>query len=64
MSQMMSMWFLSSAVGSALNAQFVGLYTANNEVTYFAAFGGVAVLLGILLVFLARPVHKMMQGVN
>jgi len=64
MSQMMSMWFLSSAVGSALNAQFVGLYTANNEVTYFAAFGGVAVLLGILLVFLARPVHKLMQGVN
>jgi POT family proton-dependent oligopeptide transporter len=64
MSQMMSMWFLSSAAGSALNAQFVGLYTDKNEIVYFATFGGAAVLLGILLVFIAKPVHKLMAGVN
>ena len=51
-SQMMSMWFLSSAVGSALNAQLVTLYSAKNEVGYFFWFGSGTIVLGIVLVFL------------
>ena len=63
-SQMMSMWFLSSAVGSALNAQLVTLYNAKNEVSYFFWFGLGSVILGVVLVFLSRYIHRLMQGVN
>lgn len=63
-SQMMSMWFLSSAVGSALNAQLVTLYSAKNEVGYFFWFGSGTIVLGIVLVFLSRYIHRLMQGIN
>jgi len=63
-SQMMSMWFLASAVGSALNAQFVGLYTPKTEVTYFMGFGGAAVILGILMLFMVKIVKRLMDGVQ
>lgn len=63
-SQMMSMWFLSSAVGSALNAQLVTLYSAKNEVGYFFWFGSGTIVLGIVLVFLSHYIHRLMQGIN
>lgn len=63
-SQMMSMWFLSSAVGSALNAQLVTLYNAKSEVAYFSYFGLGSVVLGIVLVFLSKRIQGLMQGVE
>lgn len=63
-SQMMSMWFLTSAVGSALNAQLVTLYNAKNEVAYFFYFGLGSVLLGVILVFISKRIQALMQGVQ
>jgi POT family proton-dependent oligopeptide transporter len=63
-SQMMSMWFLASAAGSALNAQIVTLYTAKSEVAYFSWFGIATVALGVVLVFIAPRIHKLMVGVD
>ncbi|MBM7616872.1 POT family proton-dependent oligopeptide transporter [Weissella uvarum] len=64
MSQMMSMWFLSSSAGSALNAQLVRLYNPANEVAYFAIFGICSVLLGVVLVLLVPKINKLMSGVR
>lgn len=64
MSQMMSMWFLTSSAGSALNAQLVRLYNPANEVAYFTWFGAASVVLGIILVFLVPFIKKMMDGVR
>ena len=64
MSQMMSMWFLASSAGSALNAQLVTLYNPKNEVAYFAWFGIASVVLGIVLVFLVPRIKKLMAGVK
>ena len=62
--QMMSLWFLSSAVGSALNAQFVGLYSPQTEVRYFFIFGLIAVILGIIMMFLVRMIIRLMDGIK
>lgn len=64
MSQMMSMWFLSSSAGSALNAQLVRLYNPANEVGYFFMFGIASVILGIILVFMVPKINKLMSGVR
>ncbi|RRG18498.1 peptide MFS transporter [Weissella viridescens] len=64
MSQMMSMWFLSSSAGSALNAQLVRLYNPANEVSYFFLFGAASVALGVVLVFLVPRINKLMAGVR
>lgn len=63
-SQMMSMWFLADAAGQAVNAQIVKLYSANTEVAYFLIVGLVSVAFGILLVFLVKPIHRLMDGVD
>jgi len=64
MSQMMSMWFLASSAGSALNAQLVTLYNPANEVAYFAWFGIASVILGVLLVFLVPHIKRLMAGIK
>ena len=63
MSQMMSMWFLASSAGSALNAQLVTLYSSDNEVAYFMVWTA-SVALGILLVFLVPRIKRLMAGVQ
>lgn len=63
-SQMMAMWFLSSAAGSALNAQLVSLYNSHNEVAYFSWFGFGTVVLGIILICLSKPIHSLMKGIQ
>lgn len=63
-SQMMSMWFLTDAAGSALNAQIVRFYSAKTEVPYFATIGIVSVILGIILFMMVPMIKKAMQGIR
>ncbi|UDM31907.1 peptide MFS transporter [Lentilactobacillus laojiaonis] len=63
-SQMMSMWFLADAAGQAVNSQIVKFYTPANEIKYFSIVGIVAIIAGIILFFLVKPVKKLMEGVN
>ncbi|QBO35856.1 peptide MFS transporter [Periweissella cryptocerci] len=63
-SQMMSMWFLSDAAASAINAQIVRFYTPGNEVGYYAIVGGITIAFGILLFFGVKKINVLMEGVG
>jgi POT family proton-dependent oligopeptide transporter len=63
-SQMMSMWFLTDSVGSALNAQIVRFYSTQTEVPYFAITGIVSVVLGIILFMMVPMIKRSMQGIR
>ncbi|CUS26833.1 Di-/tripeptide transporter [Paucilactobacillus oligofermentans DSM 15707 = LMG 22743] len=62
--QMMSMWFLSNSAGQAINAQIVKFYTPGTEVQYFLSVGGASILLGIILLFFVKRIHKLMAGID
>ncbi len=61
---MMSMWFLADSAGQAVNSQIVKFYTPENEINYFMIVGLVAIIAGILLAFLVKPIKRLMEGVN
>ncbi|MQM60856.1 POT-type proton-dependent oligopeptide transporter, partial [Lentilactobacillus buchneri] len=63
-SQMMSMWFLADSAGQAVNSQIVKYYTPDNEINYFLIVGLVAIVAGVLLAFLVKPIKRLMEGVN
>ena len=63
-SQMMSLWFMTDAVGQAINAQIVKFYSTANEVPYFFAVGLVSILFGVVLAFFVKRIHALMQGVD
>ncbi|CAH0417386.1 peptide MFS transporter [Periweissella fabaria] len=63
-SQMMSMWFLSDAAASAINAQLVQFYTVNTEVRYFTIAGGVTIIAGLLLLTQIKKITAAMIGVD
>ena len=62
--QMVALFFLSVALGSAMSGFLVGFYSAENEVAYFGVLGGVAIALGVLLAAFSRPIRKLMAGVH
>ncbi|KRO09217.1 di- tripeptide transporter [Lactiplantibacillus xiangfangensis] len=62
-SQMMSMWFLTDSVGSALNAQIVKFYSTQTEVPYFAIIGISSVILGIILFAMVPSIKRSMKGI-
>ncbi|WP_449621562.1 peptide MFS transporter [Robertmurraya sp. Marseille-Q9965] len=62
--QTMSLWFLSSAAAQALNAQVVKFYSPKTEMLYFGVIGGVAIVLGILLLLLAPKIQTFMKGIK
>lgn len=59
-SQMMSMWFLSDAAASAINAQIVKFYTPGTEVTYYAVIGTMTVVFGLLLFCGVKKINGLM----
>ncbi|AQW21746.1 MFS transporter [Lentilactobacillus curieae] len=63
-SQMMSMWFLADSAGQAVNSQIVKFYTPGNEANYFTIVGLVAIVAGIVLFMLIKPIKRLMEGVN
>jgi len=62
--QMVALFFLSIAIGSAASGQLAGLYDPQNEVPYFGALGAIAIAIGVVLVVASRPVLKLMRGVR
>ena len=62
--QMVALFFLSVAIGSAASGQLAGLYDPQNEVPYFGVLGGIAIAIGAVLVAFARPVLRLMRGVR
>jgi POT family proton-dependent oligopeptide transporter len=62
--QMVALFFLSVALGTALSGSLAGFYTVDNETPYFGVLGAVAIALGAGLLVGARPVLKLMRGVR
>lgn len=62
--QMMSLWNLSNASAQAINAQVVRFYSVDTEVIYFGVIGGIAILLGIVLLLIAPKLKRYMRGIN
>jgi POT family proton-dependent oligopeptide transporter len=62
--QTMSLWFLTSASAQAINAQIVRFYKPETEILYFGIIGGIAVLLGLLMLILSPKIQSYMKGVR
>ncbi|MGK7221975.1 peptide MFS transporter [Kocuria flava] len=61
---MVSLYYLSVALGSALSGSLAGFYSAENESAYFGTLGAVTIGIGVLLLVVARPVTRAMRGVR
>lgn len=63
-SQMVALFFLSVALGTAASGSLAGFYSADNEVPYFLTIGIVSVVVGVLLFAFRKPIVKLMAGVR
>lgn len=59
--QMIALFFLSVSLGTTLSGVLAGYYTPGNEIPYFIAMGGTAVVLGIAMMA-ATPALKRLMG--
>ncbi|MCX7522604.1 peptide MFS transporter [Microbacterium sp. STN6] len=62
--QMVALFFLSVALGTAISGQLAALYSPKTEGVYFGVLGGIAIALGIILLAISRWVLRLMRGVR
>ncbi|MDF2561147.1 MAG: transporter [Microbacterium sp.] len=62
--QMVALFFLSIALGTAISGWLVQFYNPDDEVPYFSILGGIAIVVGIGLLLSVKPVLKLMRGVR
>jgi POT family proton-dependent oligopeptide transporter len=61
---MVALFFLSVALGTAMSGLLTGYYDPQDEVPYFAVLGAAAIVVGLVLASLTRPLQKLMSGVR
>jgi POT family proton-dependent oligopeptide transporter len=62
--QMVALFFLSVALGTAMSGTLAGYYDENSEVPYFGLLGAVAIVVGLVVVAIGRPLRRLMGGVR
>lgn len=62
--QMVALFFLSVALGTAISGWLAQFYNPDDEVPYFSILGGIAILIGLALLVSVRPVLALMKGVR
>jgi POT family proton-dependent oligopeptide transporter len=62
--QMVALFFLSIAMGTAMSGLLSGYYDPKSEVPYFAVLGGVAIVVGLVLLAVTKPIRALMGGVH
>ncbi|WP_229075101.1 peptide MFS transporter [Actinoplanes sp. DH11] len=62
--QMVALFYLSVALGTALSGTLARFYSADTESAYFGILGAVAIVLGLVLAAGARPISRLMGGVR
>ncbi|OAN33063.1 peptide MFS transporter [Microbacterium sp. H83] len=62
--QMVALFFLSIALGTAISGWLVQFYDPENEIPYFSILGGIAIIVGIGLLLAVKPVLRLMKGVS
>jgi POT family proton-dependent oligopeptide transporter len=62
--QMVALFFLSVALGTALSGQLARFYSEADQVPYFGILGGIAIVIGVVLALLAPWLKRLMGGVR
>jgi POT family proton-dependent oligopeptide transporter len=62
--QMVALFFLSVALGTAVAGELGKFYNPTNEVPYFLILGVIAIALGVALLLCVKPVLALMRGVR
>ena len=62
--QMVALYFLSVAFGTAMAGKLGGYYHSDDDTGYFLVLGAIAVVTGLLVLLLKRPITKLMAGVR
>ena len=62
--QMVALFFLSIALGTAISGWLVQFYDPKNEVPYFSILGAIAIVVGLGLLLAVKPVLRLMKGVS
>lgn len=61
---MVSLNYLSVALGTALSGSLAQFYSSENEAVYFGSLGAVTIGIGVVILLLSRPITKAMRGVR
>ena len=62
--QMIALFFLSIAVGTAGAGSLAEFYDSSNEVPYFAFLGGASIVVGVALLVFRKAISRLMEGVH
>jgi POT family proton-dependent oligopeptide transporter len=62
--QMVALFFLSVALGTAMSGYLAKFYSPDHEGGYFGVLGVVALGIGIVLAVFSRPIRRLMSGVH
>ncbi|MGZ4454945.1 MAG: peptide MFS transporter [Nocardioides sp.] len=62
--QMVSLFFLSVALGSVLAGYLGKYYAADHEATYFGVLGLISIVVGLVLAAFTKPIRRLMAGVH
>jgi POT family proton-dependent oligopeptide transporter len=62
--QMVALFFLSVALGTAMSGTLAGYYSPDHETAYFGILGAFAIVLGLILWMISKPVLRLMSGVR
>lgn len=62
--QMVALFFLSIALGTAMAGRLAGFYDENNETPFFLWIGVVAIVVGVLVLVATKPISRLMEGVH
>ncbi|WP_426247492.1 peptide MFS transporter [Nocardioides sp. LHG3406-4] len=62
--QMVALYFLSIALGTAMSGKLAGYYDAASESPFFIWIGLASVLVGLAVMAASKPIHRLMAGVH
>jgi POT family proton-dependent oligopeptide transporter len=62
--QMVALFFLSVALGTAMSGTLAKAYSEQHEPAYFGVLGGIAIVLGVVLALLSPFIRRLMSGVH
>jgi POT family proton-dependent oligopeptide transporter len=62
--QMVALFFLSVALGTAMSGTLAEYYDENHEVAYFGILGAVAIVVGLVILALSPLLRRLMGGVR
>jgi POT family proton-dependent oligopeptide transporter len=64
LTQMVALYFLSVALGTAMAGTLAGYYDEAAETPFFVSIGLASVITGVVVMLASKPIHKLMAGVD